>query len=176
MTIQPLIQQYHAASTHNAGGEAPPVHSIDLPCERTQVRAVRTFLCANLLRVRPGDPELIDDAVLVGSELAANAACHAATERGMSVAWEELPGGGVRISVADGSRIRPRRVPRGAAVERGRGLHVVAALSATWGTRLRADGKVVFAELWPSETAPNCDRSDGTVRHPSGRGLDMYVP
>lgn len=151
MTIQHLIRQRRASSTHNASGDASPVHSIDLPCEGTQVRAVRTFLCANLLRVRPGDPELIDDAVLVGSELAANAVCHAATERGMTVAWAELPGGGVRISVADGSRIRPRRVPRRSAVERGRGLDVVAALSATWGTRLRADGKVVFAELWPNE-------------------------
>lgn len=154
MTIQPLIQRIRAASSRNAGGDAPPVQRIDLPCEPTQARAARTFLRANLLLIRPDDPELVDDAVLVGSELAANAVCHASTARGMTVAWEELPGGGLLISVADGSRIRPRRVPRSTAVERGRGLDVVAALSAVWGTRLRPDGKVVFAELRPNERTP----------------------
>jgi anti-sigma regulatory factor (Ser/Thr protein kinase) len=151
MTIQPLIQPCHSTSAHKSGGDTPPVRSIDLPCDRAQVRAVRAFLRANLLRVRPGDPELVEDAVLVGSELASNAVCHAATVRGMTVAWKEMPGGGVRISVADGSRIKPRRVPRPAAGERGRGLDVVAGLSAAWGTRLRRDGKVVFAELLPDE-------------------------
>src|SRR5947209_8379494 len=117
MTIQPLTQRRQTAAARTPGGDAPPVRSIDLPCDPVQVRAVRAFLRANLLRVLPGDPGLVDDAVLVGSELAANAVCHAATVRGMTVAWKELPDGGVRISVRDGSRIRPRRVPRAAGSE-----------------------------------------------------------
>lgn len=82
---------------------------------------------------------------LLTSELATNAVLHAygahlqvrVTERGP---W-------LRIEVQDGSTVRP--VPRGAYryAENGRGLLLVEALAANWGTQPAGSGKTTWFEI-----------------------------
>lgn len=144
-------------------------HSIDLPCDPAQVVKVRRFLDASL---RTDFPALVEDAVLVGSELATNAVCHAPSARGLTAAWDALPDGGVRISVADGSIVPPRREPPPDTAEQGRGLDLVAGLSAAWGMRLEPNGKVVFAELHEDGPPPTASAASGWQVRATWRVLD----
>jgi hypothetical protein len=92
-----------------------------------------------------GPADLADAAALVVTELTSNAVLHAGTSFVVTVVSRP---GGVRIAVADRSRRLP--VPRDREVphRNGRGLRLVAALSADWGTHIAADGsKLVWAEL-----------------------------
>ena len=83
------------------------------------------------------------DAGLVTSELASNAARHAATPFEVVV---DLGGGHVRIEVRDGSAKSPHQdVSPGGPT--GRGLVVVDHLASAWGADPTARGKVVWAEL-----------------------------
>ena len=94
---------------------------------------------------RHGPAELADAAALIVTELASNAVLHAGTPFVVTVVSRP---GGVRIAVADGSRCLPLRRDLEPPQSNGRGLGLVAALSADWGARLAADGsKLVWAEL-----------------------------
>jgi anti-sigma regulatory factor (Ser/Thr protein kinase) len=94
----------------------------------------------------------IDDAVLVASELVANAVRHARVighELWLRIA--ELEDGGLVVEVADPVRVFPRAVD-GADGEGGRGLLVVGQLAEELSWFLRAEvGKTVRARLaaWP---------------------------
>jgi len=89
-------------------------------------------------------PAVVDDAVIVISELATNAVVHAGSGFLVSASSD---GAAVRLAVRDPSLAPPvpRPRPRGAAD--GRGLHVVAALARDWGVETGRDGKTVWAEL-----------------------------
>jgi anti-sigma regulatory factor (Ser/Thr protein kinase) len=101
--------------------------------------------------------ELLDDAELCVSELAANAATHT-DSTSIEVALEALERG-VRISVADDARtpvgsVAPRRAfPAGPPVllddedTEGRGLAIVALLASDWGVEPTETGKRVWVEL-----------------------------
>jgi anti-sigma regulatory factor (Ser/Thr protein kinase) len=90
------------------------------------------------------DDEQLQVAVLVASELAANAFLHARTT--FLVAVERI-GDVVRVSVADGVPVRPTtRVADGSALS-GRGLRLVEALSRRWGSDDCGGGKVVWADV-----------------------------
>ncbi len=92
-----------------------------------------------------GDPRLVDDALLLVSELASNVVQHARTPYEVSV---EHTASGVRVAVRDGCR-RPARTTR-APVDApgGRGLRIVASLASRWGVeRRRVGGKSVWFEL-----------------------------
>jgi hypothetical protein len=87
----------------------------------------------------------LDDAAVIVTELATNAVMHAGTE--FTVTVSDRPDGTVRIGVSDrgGAPPRPRRA---APLEgSGRGLSLIAALAAAWGTERLPGGKVVWAEL-----------------------------
>jgi anti-sigma regulatory factor (Ser/Thr protein kinase) len=90
-------------------------------------------------------PELVDDAAVIATELATNAVLHAGTE--FTVTVSRRPEGTLRVSVRDASLEppRPRRAPPLAGS--GRGLGLVHALAAGWGTDILPDGKVVWAQL-----------------------------
>jgi CheY-like chemotaxis protein len=92
-----------------------------------------------------GLDHVIDDALLVVSELVTNAVLHArSTAELRLVPGEET----LRIEVADQGRSGPDPVLAGADDEHGRGLLLVAVLSAAWGTEARTDGgKVVWADV-----------------------------
>ena len=87
----------------------------------------------------------LDDAALVLSELVGNAVRHA---DGPSLQVRLRRSGEVlRIAVHDDSPVPPR--PRDAAEgdESGRGMHIVEALSSSWGWEPRPTGKVVWADV-----------------------------
>lgn len=91
-------------------------------------------------------PQLMDPVRLVMTELVTNAIRHARGE-GMRVSVLRLTGDRVRISVLDRDCTRPELQRPDWANERGRGLRIVDAESATWGVDLLPGGKRVWAEL-----------------------------
>jgi hypothetical protein len=129
-----------------------------------------------------GHEELVDDAVLVASELATNAVLHA----GGIVAVRVVPvPQGARIEVHDGTRVPPLMTGASTEAMTGRGLRLVAALSARWAAEPIDGGKSVWAELsetprrpsvsddelldlWDDATWP--DAATLPVRHPVSLG------
>jgi anti-sigma regulatory factor (Ser/Thr protein kinase) len=110
--------------------------------DATAISAVRRFVTQTL--VRWSRSELIDDAVLVASELATNAVRHAQSP---FVFMVEREGAGVRMSLQDLSDEQPvmrRSSPHQAG---GRGIALIQTLSHAWGTEPLADGKLVWSEL-----------------------------
>jgi len=105
--------------------------------------AARSFVTGTLAAW--GYPELVEDAAVIATELAANAVLHARTE--FTVTVSRRPDSTIRVAVRDGSAKPPR--PRRAAplAGSGRGLGLVDAMAAAWGADLLPDGKVVWAQL-----------------------------
>jgi hypothetical protein len=109
-----------------------------------QVRFVRDFT----RRVLAGCP-VEDDAVLLASELAANAVMHTASGRSgvFAVVIDRAPAW-VTIEVHDGgSEATPGVLDGSAGGESGRGLSVVQAMASRWGYAGGPDGRVVWFEL-----------------------------
>ena len=93
---------------------------------------------------------LVDDAVLVVSELVTNAVVHAGTEVVLECRLEQ-DAGALVVEVADH---HPSRAPRDAeaegpyeTLEYGRGLRLVATLAEAWGVTFRKGTKTVWARL-----------------------------
>ena len=90
---------------------------------------------------------VVDEALLVVSELVSNAVDHA---RSTSRVTLSLDGRGLAIAVRDfcvGELPRPQPVqPAG---KRGRGLFIVSMVSSAWGVDEHADGKTIWAVLPP---------------------------
>lgn len=106
--------------------------------------AARRFV-AGLLRRRPyGDRVDPDDALLVISELATNAAIHAGTPFSVTVRSD---GSAVRIAVQDWSAMQPVMRAVNPVALAGRGLRLIAMVSRAWGVEYGPDGKTVWAEL-----------------------------
>lgn len=108
-------------------------------------RAARRFV-VDELRTRGYGDELVADAALVITELAANVLVHAHSAFTVSVSSKP---DGVCISVYDGSCRLPSARGKILTAQSGRGLGLVAGLSAGWGAEPTSDGKVVWAELRP---------------------------
>ena len=92
-----------------------------------------------------GLTDLIDDAALLTSELVGNAVEHAGTPITVTA---ESRAGGLSVWVTD-DNARPARATAGADLlgERGRGLLVVDAIAADWGTTSQGTGKSVWFRL-----------------------------
>jgi anti-sigma regulatory factor (Ser/Thr protein kinase) len=93
-----------------------------------------------------GWQDIANDAAIVVTELAANAVTHAHSPFTVTLSSR---GDGVMIAVRDDSPLAPDLRDPASSEVRGRGLRLVAALSASWGTDLEEGGKVVWAELVP---------------------------
>jgi CheY-like chemotaxis protein len=88
---------------------------------------------------------IVDDAVLIVSELVTNAVVHAESAAELRLVAGE---GTLRVEVVDQGGLAPDPQLAGDDDEHGRGLLLVTVLSAAWGTEARADGgKVVWADL-----------------------------
>jgi CheY-like chemotaxis protein/anti-sigma regulatory factor (Ser/Thr protein kinase) len=93
-----------------------------------------------------GADHLFDEASLIVTELAANAVLHAGSPYEVRLTHAD---GMLRIEVADEDPGTPEPQPFSAVAETGRGIVLVAAVSASWGIDARPDGKVTWAELRP---------------------------
>ncbi len=95
-----------------------------------------------------GSPHDLDDAALLVSELVSNVVDHV---QGEAVLTLELALGGdwLRISVADGSAVRPVVRELQEDRPRGRGLQLVEAIADRWGAEDHHGGKRVWFELAP---------------------------
>jgi len=132
------------------GGSAPsqrpiarlPVASTRLPAHPTSSRAAREFVTTNLHLW--GYEGVVDDAVLLVSELVTNAVIHARTPVDLVV---RRVGSALRIEVFDDGHGVPE--PRYADLDdsAGRGLGLVQALATRWGVDDKAGGKTVWFEL-----------------------------
>lgn len=118
-----------------------------------QLSRVRAFVSGELRSL--GRAELIDDAVLVASELASNALLHADGIVKVSVTEH---GDAVRVAVHDRTRVPPVIARQSVEAMTGRGLRLVASLSREWGAEPTKGGKLVWADLSeghsPSPAAP----------------------
>lgn len=111
------------------------------------VSRARAFTAATLRSL--GALDVLDDALLVSSELVTNAvrATGRMAEQRMAVQLR-VAGRSLYVEVWDSAPGVPRANHADPDAEEGRGLCLVAALAARWGTcRPRAGGKVVWAEL-----------------------------
>jgi CheY-like chemotaxis protein/anti-sigma regulatory factor (Ser/Thr protein kinase) len=112
--------------------------------EASSVPLARAFV-RGLLRQWEAD-HLFDEASLIVTELAANAVLHARSPYEVRITHRA---GVLRIEVSDHDPGTPEPQPFSAVAESGRGIVLVAAVSASWGIDARPDGKVTWAELRP---------------------------
>ena len=121
---------------------------VDLPPATVSVPLAR-HVTQDLLRAW-GSPHDLDDAALLVSELVANVVDHVQGEAVLSLELA-LAGDWLRISVADGSAVRPVvRELRGER-PRGRGLQLVEAIADRWGAEDHEGGKRIWFELRPGQ-------------------------
>ena len=95
-----------------------------------------------------GAPHDAGDAALLVTELVANVVDHVAGEASFTLEIT-LAERWLRISVADGSALRPVVRESSTGAERGRGMRLVTAIADRWGIEDREDGKRVWFELAP---------------------------
>jgi anti-sigma regulatory factor (Ser/Thr protein kinase) len=161
------------------------VIAVTLPDGPQSASAARKLLAAALADA--GCPrELIDQVVLVASELVTNVVLHGhGPPRVRLVPLRP----GVRLEVRDGSPRRPRQRAAPAGDPHGRGLLIVSAYADRWGTRRDVNGKCVWAEFRVSQ--PGMCRTSGNetpgasgatvpvvhpVAYPVVTSLDRYRP
>lgn len=144
-------------------------HARVLPGRADQVREARAFLRGIL-----GDCPVADAALLVCSELAANAVQHSRSARPggtFTVRARTTPGAWIWIEVQDeGGRWAAEKPGTD---ERGRGLAVVAEAADYWDIREDDESRVVCARLdWPAVTATGLQMTvtEGAADHRSGPG------
>jgi len=131
---------------HDARGDDPvsgEVRSHTFLPAPSAVAAVRRFV-GETIRGWGGGDDAADDATLIASELATNALLHARSPFRVTLHRTD---GTVRLDVEDASPTPPSQLSPGVEVTTGRGIAMVHAISQRWGTDIRADGKVVWAEL-----------------------------
>jgi anti-sigma regulatory factor (Ser/Thr protein kinase) len=124
--------------------EARAVLEPSVGAPRSARQVVESFLRAHELEC------VVDDAVLLTSELVTNVVDHARSTIALSIEWKSPV---VRVEVRDHipGRVVQSFNPSGTS---GRGLLIVDALSDAWGTYDTSDGKVVWFHL----SARSCER------------------
>ena len=116
---------------------------IDLPDDLSSVADARRFVKQQVAAWGITGP--LDDALLVVSELAANALTHARSSYRLRLSATAMV---LRIEVDDAGAGTPEPQPLTDTEEHGRGLHLVDALAASWGMESgESGGKRVWAEL-----------------------------
>jgi anti-sigma regulatory factor (Ser/Thr protein kinase) len=129
---------------HSGVVAAPPAETTwEFSADRAALARARELL-VDALRSLGHDGELLDNARLVVTELAANAVVHARSPFSVSIRDE---GSTVRILVSDQSPIAPALREPSSTLTSGRGMRLIAALATRWGVDFTPDGKVVWAEL-----------------------------
>ncbi|MET9953216.1 ATP-binding protein [Streptomyces sp. NPDC006339] len=121
---------------------------------------------------------VVDDAVLILSELLSNACRHGRPlgrdadvgEGDVRAAWSIDKAGGLRVEVTDGGGpTRPVPATPSVTARGGRGLNIISALAQDWGVRDSATGEVT---VWVLVTEGH-RREDFAARVGGGSGLDF---
>ncbi|MER7056791.1 ATP-binding protein [Streptomyces sp. NPDC000351] len=128
-----------------------------------EVRLLRQATSAQLGQW--GVPHAVDEAELVVTELATNVIKHVGegTSATLVLEWH---GERLRVEVHDSSHSMPSLSAAGCDDECGRGLHLLAAVTANWGTARRAAGKSVWCEiaLGPEQVCQRMERAAAALR------------
>ncbi|WP_345746693.1 ATP-binding protein [Streptomyces sp. ODS28] len=116
--------------------EVPASSTMAVPHGPAGVGEARRRMRGELLSA--GAPEaLVDDAVLILSELLSNSCRHArplSDDRSIRATWRRETNGGLRISVTDGGGpTRPLPATPSVTARGGRGLAIITALAREWG-------------------------------------------
>jgi anti-sigma regulatory factor (Ser/Thr protein kinase) len=149
---------------------------IVLAAQPAGVSAARRFVRAMIEELGAAAEALLDDAVLLTSELVANAVLHAGGPIGVDVELEPGPPARIRIEVSDDSPVSPTIRDYGSGASTGRGLALVARLASRWGVDpVEPAGKAVWAELVDdgvdhSEVTPAATSIDTPVNSPPPAG------
>ena len=116
---------------------------LDLPQALSSASTARRFVTEKVTEWKL--ETILDDALLVASELAANAITHADSPCRIRLSLNPVA---LRIDVIDTGTGTPEPQPASFTKEHGRGLHLVAALTNAWGLEMvPGEGKLVWAEL-----------------------------
>jgi two-component sensor histidine kinase len=118
---------------------------IRLPTDATASAKARRFL--ESARCTVHNTAVLDEALLMVSELVANAVSHGAPPITVKVSCNGSEGMEVRVS--DGSGRLPEQGKPEPSSENGRGLYLVDVLSSRWGVDPTANGKEVWFLLCP---------------------------
>lgn len=121
---------------------------VDVPLQLRRAGDIRATVAGTLRAWDVAD--LVDDAVLIASELFASAVRDAPGPESVELELTRQ-GDTVRLALADGSTIRPIVGELSSEATSGRGLQIVEALAARWGADDNHGGKRVWVEL----TAPH---------------------
>lgn len=121
---------------------ADATHELALPSGAESVRVARDFVGRVL--AGPAWAAQREAAQLLVSEVVTNALRYGTPPFSMTV---EITGDCVEVAVIDEEQEAPRQVDVDELAESGRGLRLVSALAANWGTRSRANGKAVWFTL-----------------------------
>jgi anti-sigma regulatory factor (Ser/Thr protein kinase) len=122
--------------------------SVDLLPAAHSVPVAR-HLVVDLLRAWRA-PQDREDVALLVTELVSNVVDHVGGEAVMTLELE-MSDGWLRISVADGSSVRPVVRELDTGNPRGRGLRLVQAIAERWGSEEHQGGKRVWFDLAPPE-------------------------
>jgi serine/threonine-protein kinase RsbW len=124
------------------------VTTLEVPARPSSAAAVRQRICADLLAAGIAET-VIDDVILVATELLSNALRHARALDGdlLGISWD-VEGDAVWIKVTDGGGRHHPHVRHPSPDEtNGRGLSIVSALAAEWGVEQGDTNATVWATL-----------------------------
>jgi CheY-like chemotaxis protein/anti-sigma regulatory factor (Ser/Thr protein kinase) len=143
---QRLVEELLAIMAQEAAtaGVGPDLRqaTLELPCDLTSGREARRFLEQTLIHW--GLDEILDEALLLASELVNNAVVHAQSSVDLSVSANE---GRLRVEVTDHGVGALRLKEADMSATGGRGLFLVESLSRSWGTSADGERKAVWFEL-----------------------------
>lgn len=131
------------------------------------------------LRINGVSDAVIDDAVLILSELLSNSCRHGRPlgqaevgDGDIRAAWHVDTSGGLTVEVTDGGGpTRPVPATPSVTARGGRGLNIITALARDWGVRDNASGEVT---VWANVTEGH--RRDDFATRVAVPGLDFAVP
>ena len=119
--------------------QTTPRAEVELPVSREAPALAREFLRGSTCVEHHS--EVVDDAVLLVSELVTNSVLHGGPPVVVAVDCDEAT---LQVRVRDGSPTLPAPRDAASADENGRGLALVAEMSADWGVDTEEDGKHVW--------------------------------
>lgn len=117
--------------------------------ELSDVRQARRLVADTVLGW--GFPELVDDAVQTAHELCVNGLTHGRSDCRLDLRRQD---GGILVEVRDENERLPVVALGPIEALSGRGLPLIAALADDWGVETTGTGKVVWAKLRLSPSAP----------------------